>query len=192
MTYLVTRAVGAWLYVLSGEFFTFRSSLEKTSRSFGSFRPNSSLKSSTRNNFGLPLVHPRKLTWGLTELQHWTWISVFLKINKSQIWEVRNEKGDSLHSHLWPGAFLQSVAGLTRRQSWSLCLCLAPHPVLEVADQGLSLRSGWSVLLCLEEATELMAWRCHGWRPGQIHNYNLDCCNAMNASFVRCVGRVLS
>ena len=62
----------------------------------------------------------------------------------------------------------------------------------EVADQGLSLRSGWSVLLCLEEATELMAWRCHGWGPGQIHNYNLDCCNAMNASFVRSVGRVLS
>ena len=62
----------------------------------------------------------------------------------------------------------------------------------EVADQGLSLRSGWSVLLCLEEATELMAWRCHGWRPRKIHNYNLDCCNAMNVSLVRCVGRVLS
>ena len=57
MTSLVTRAVGAWLYVLSGEFFTFRRSLEKTSRSFGSFRPNSPLKSSTRNN-SAPLVLP--------------------------------------------------------------------------------------------------------------------------------------
>ena len=79
------------------------------------------------------------------------------------------------HSHLWPGAFLQSVAGLTRRQSWSLCLRLAPHHVLEVADQGLSLRSAWSVLLCLEEGKPQISWPGDSMVRdlGKIQNYNL-------------------